>query len=74
MTIEKRTGRMADEGLALFLARFQPKYPEQAINHILLGLGYLDDVDPDDTLPVPRQQIVDYWTRRQREVIAARSR
>ena len=30
------------------------------------GLGYFDDVDPDDALPVSRQQIVDYWTRRQR--------
>jgi hypothetical protein len=74
MTIEQRTGRTVDEGLALFLARFRPEYPDQAINHILLGLGYFDDVDPDDTLPVPRRQIVDYWTRRQREIIAARGR
>ena len=74
MTIEQRTGRTADEGLALFLERFQPEYPDQAINHILLGLGYFDDVDPDDTLPVPRQQVVDYWTRRQRDIIAARRR
>ena len=50
MTIEQRTGRTADEGLALFVARFQPEHPQQAINHILLGLGYFDDVDPDDAL------------------------
>jgi hypothetical protein len=74
MTIEQRTGRTVDEGLALFLERFQPDYPDQAINHILRGLGYFDDVDPDDALPVSRQQIVDYWTRRQPEIIAARSR
>jgi hypothetical protein len=74
MTIEQRTGRTADEGLALFVARFQPEYPQQAIDHILLGLGYFDDVDPDDALPVPRSEIVDYWTRRQREIIAARGR
>lgn len=74
MTIEQRTGRTADEGLALFLERFQPEYPEQAVSHVLLGLGYFDDVDPDDSLPVPREQIVDYWTRRQREIIAGRSR
>jgi hypothetical protein len=74
MTIEQRTGRTADEGLALFVARFQPEYPQQAINHILLGLGYFDDVDPDDALPVPRSDIVAYWTRRQREIVAARGR
>jgi hypothetical protein len=48
-------GRMFDEGIALFLERFQP------------------DVDADHALPVSRQQIVDYWTRRDREIIAARS-
>jgi hypothetical protein len=74
MTIEQQTGRTADEGLALFVARFQPEYPQQAINHILLGLGYFDDVDPDDALPVPRDHIVDYWTRRQPEIVAARGR
>jgi hypothetical protein len=74
MTIEQRTGRTADEGLALFVERFQPEYPQQAINHILLGLGYFDDVDPDDALPVPRDQIVDYWIRRQPEIVAARGR
>ncbi len=74
MTIEQRTGRTADEGLALFVARFRPEYPQQAIDHILLGLGYFDDVDPDDALPVPRAQIIDYWTRRQREIITTRGR
>jgi Nucleotidyl transferase AbiEii toxin, Type IV TA system len=74
MTIEQRTGRTVDEGLALFVARFEPEYPQEAINHILLGLGYFDDVDPDDALPVSRNQIVDYWTRRQPEIVAARGR
>lgn len=74
MIIEQRTGRTADEGLALFVERFQPEYPQQAVNHILLGLGYFEDVDPDDALPAPRAQIVDYWTRRQREMVAARGR
>jgi nucleotidyltransferase AbiEii toxin of type IV toxin-antitoxin system len=74
MTIEQLTERTADEGLALFVARFQPEYPQQAINHILLGLGYFDDVDPDDALPLPRDEIVDYWTRRQPEIVAARGR
>ncbi len=74
MTIEQRTGRTADEGLALFVARFQPEYPQQAINHILLGLGYFGDVDPDEALPVPSAQIIEYWTRRQREIVAARGR
>ena len=66
--------KQADEGLALFVARFQPEFPQQAISQILLGLGYFDDVDPDDALPVPRGRIVDYRTRRQPEIVAARGR
>jgi hypothetical protein len=72
MVIEQRTGRTAEEGLALFVERFRPEYPQPAINRILLGLGYFDDVDPDDALPVPRAEIVDYWTSRQREIVASR--
>ena len=72
MVIEQQTGRTADEGLALFIERFRPEYPQQAIDHILLGLGYFDDVDPDDSLPVPRAQIVGYWASRQPEIVAAR--
>lgn len=72
MTIEQRAGRTAEEGLALFLERFQPEYPQQAINHILRGLGYFDDVDPDDALPVSREDIAAYWRRRQRQILASR--
>ena len=60
MTIRQRTGRTADEGLGLFVAPLRPRHPRHAINHILLGLGYFDDVDADDALPVPRVEIVDY--------------
>jgi hypothetical protein len=38
------------------------------------GLGYFDDIEPDDQLPVSRQSIVDYWTSRHPSVIAALGR
>jgi hypothetical protein len=72
MIIEQRARRTAEEGLALFVERFRPEHPRQAVSRILLGLGYFDDVDPDDALPVPRSEIVDYWTGRQHEIVAAR--
>jgi hypothetical protein len=74
MTIEQRAGRSVEEGLQLFLARFQPQYPEEALGHIVRSLGYFDDIEPDDQLPVCRQTIVDYWTRRHPSVIAALGR
>jgi hypothetical protein len=74
MTIEQRAGRSVEEGLQLFLARFQPQYPQDALGHIVRGLGYFDDIEPDDQLPVSCQTIVDYWTRRHPSVIAALGR
>ncbi len=65
---------MVEEGLALFLERYQPQYADPALDHIVLGLGYFDDVDPDDALPTSRDEIVAYWTRRQPEIVAARGR
>lgn len=70
MIIQKRTGRRVEEGLALFLTRFAPTYPGQAIDHIIRSLGYFDDVDPDDALPATRKEIVEYWTRRQQAIVA----
>jgi hypothetical protein len=74
MTIEQRAGRSVEEGLLLFLARFQPPYVQEALGHIVRGLGYFDDIEPDDQLPVSRQTIVDYWIRRHPSVIAALGR
>lgn len=58
----------------LFLARFQPQHPQDALGHIVRGLGCFDDIEPDDQLPVSRQTIVDYCTRRHPSVIAALGR
>jgi len=74
MTIEQRAGRSVEEGLQLFLARFQPPYTQSALGHIVRGLGYFDDIEPADQLPVSRQAIVDYWTNRHPSVIAALAR
>jgi hypothetical protein len=59
------------EGLALFLARYQPAHAESAITPILLGLGYLDDVADDRFLPIERDTIARYWQKRQPAIITA---
>ena len=71
MTIEQQAGRSVEEGLALFLARYQPAHTEAAITPILLGLGYLDDVADDPFLPVERDTIAGYWQGRQPQIVAA---
>jgi hypothetical protein len=71
MTIEQKTGRSVEEGLALYLARYQPDHPDSAITPILLGLGYFDDVADDPFLPAERDTITRYWQQRQPQILAA---
>jgi len=71
MAIEQQAGRSVEEGLALFLARYQPQHADSAITPILLGLGYLDDAADDPFLPVERDTITRYWQKRQPDIITA---
>ncbi|WP_341729579.1 nucleotidyl transferase AbiEii/AbiGii toxin family protein [Brooklawnia sp.] len=66
MTIEQQTDISVENGLELFIQRYQPKVPDAAIAHLLRGLGYMDDVVDDPGLPVPRKTIEDYWAARMR--------
>jgi hypothetical protein len=66
--IEEITGRGVEEGIGLYMTRYQipPEHP--SIVHIVEALGYLDDVDEDDMLSEDRATIAAYWMRRQPEI------
>jgi hypothetical protein len=74
MAIEQHGGRTIEEGLGLFLARYRPAHEDSALTPLLLALGHFDDVADDPFLPVERTVIVDYWERRQPEIVAALDR
>jgi hypothetical protein len=69
MTIEQRGGRTIEEGLGLFLARYEPEHEDSALMPIVLALGHLDDVGDDPFLPVARDEIVRFWERRQPQLV-----
>jgi hypothetical protein len=71
MTIEQQTGRRVEEGLGLFLARFQidADHATAAVDAIVRGLGYFDDVEEDEALPIRLDQIAAYWQKRQPAII-----
>ena len=69
MAIERDAGRTVEEGLALYMARYDVSSEHTTIRRIVDGLGYFDDVEPDEALPIGRDEIVSYWRRRQPEVI-----
>ncbi|RDI74924.1 Nucleotidyl transferase [Gaiella occulta] len=74
MAIEQHGGRSVEEGLALYLARYEPAHADSAITSIILALGYLDDVADDPFLPVRRDAVRGYWQRRQPPIVAALDR
>lgn len=67
--IEEQTGRTVDEGLGYFIARYEPPDARTQLMAIIRALGYLDDVDEDELLPVGKDEIARYWRRRQPEVL-----
>jgi hypothetical protein len=68
LVIEQQVGLRAEEGLGMFVDRYRPRVPRQAIANIVLGLGYLDDVADDPGLPMRREKIELYWRKRQPEI------
>lgn len=68
MTIERRAGILAEEGLGLYAARYHPKDVRGSIEHLVRALGYLEDVSDDPGLPTTREEIERYWHRRAPDV------
>ena len=69
LCLETRAHRYAEEGLALFVERFRPDVPEQAVATIVRYLADLSDVPDDPTLPLPRSDIVAYWQQRVPQIV-----
>jgi len=57
MANEERSGHTVEESLGYFLARFQPPDAGNQVMAVIRALGYLDDVDEDQLLPVDKSEI-----------------
>lgn len=66
--IEGRAHRYVEEGLALFVERYQPKVPDEAVAPVVRALASFEDVPPDPSLDVAVEDVAAYWTRRVREI------
>jgi hypothetical protein len=58
-----------EEGLGLFLARYDAKATGEEIRQVIRSLGYLDDVDEDKTLPITKEALAKWWASRQVTVV-----
>lgn len=69
MAIEQQTDLTVEQGLVLFVERYQPASPESAVSRIVRGLGYLEDVNDDPGLPVGRATVESYWAKRAPQIM-----
>ncbi|SDZ02337.1 nucleotidyl transferase AbiEii/AbiGii toxin family protein [Herbiconiux ginsengi] len=58
-----------EEGLNLLVQKYRPVAAAGVIANVVRGLGFLDDVEDDPSLPLPRKDIETFWARRQPEVV-----
>ena len=67
--IDEQGGVSVEEGLSLFLARYDAKATGEEIRQVIRSLGYLDDVDEDKTLPITKDALAKWWASRQVAVV-----
>jgi Nucleotidyl transferase AbiEii toxin, Type IV TA system len=72
--IEEQGGITIENGLLLFLERYGPDPRGPALGHIVRALGYLDDVEEDDGLPVTKQELAAWWRKRQAALVRSLDR
>lgn len=68
--IEERAHRYVEEGLAIFILRYRPAAPDQAVAAVVRALASFEDVPEDPGLGVSVRETARYWTRRVRAVVA----
>ncbi|MGH8904480.1 MAG: nucleotidyl transferase AbiEii/AbiGii toxin family protein [Egibacteraceae bacterium] len=70
LIVEQEAHRYVEEGLALFVERYRPTSPDQAISAIVRSLGYFGDVADAPGLPMRVTELERYWQRRVPELTA----
>ncbi len=73
-TIEEQAGLTVEDGIALFLERYNASAESDTLRHIVGALGYLEDLEQDDALPVSKDELADWWRKRQARLVRHLSR
>lgn len=67
--IEERKGIAVEEGVALFAHRYGLDRSSMAVRQLILALGYLDDCEEDEAVPMSKQELAAWWKQRQRKLL-----
>jgi predicted nucleotidyltransferase component of viral defense system len=67
--IEEEAELPLEDGIALFLERYSLGPESEQLNHLIRALGYLDDVEEDEALPVSKADLAAWWQQRQGRLV-----
>jgi hypothetical protein len=67
--IEEQGKLTVEDGIALFLERYEVGPASEELRHIVSALGYLDDLEEDDALPISKAELTDWWEKRQARLV-----
>ncbi len=72
--LDEQSPLSVEEGIALYLERYRLDPASGAIRALIRAMGYLDDVEEDEALPIAKDELAAWWRKRQAEVIRNLSR
>lgn len=74
MSIDENGAVTLEDGIALFLERYELAPSSEALPQLISALGYLDDVEQDDSLPIDKPALARWWQERQPRLVRELSR
>jgi len=69
MTIDEHGRVTLEDGIALYLERYKLTPSSDALSRLVAALGYLDDVEQDDALPIDLEHLTRWWRTRQPRLV-----
>lgn len=68
MQIDEHGGASVEDGIAFFLERYGLDRASDALPHLIRSLGYLDDAEEDEEVPMSKADLAAWWRRRQAQL------
>ena len=72
--IDEQSPLSVEDGIALYLERYRLDPAGGAVQALIRAMGYLDDVEEDDALPITKEELAAWWRRRQTAAIKSLGR
>jgi hypothetical protein len=73
-TIDEDGGISVEEGIELYIERYGVDPTSSSMRQLYLAMGHLDDVEPDESLPISKEELAAWWRKRQAQVLRNSSR